>query len=641
MKLSYSILQVNTILEFLQKCTMLHSDILTNFRSVHALQSLGLNLQHFEENCIELRRSLNERVARIERTFSKNFQLCTGDFVINEVQSPLINIPRPPFGRSTSFGRTLGNLSSLDFSLGMGLSETVKWAKSKQSVLFATDPFIHPQLYLSIIENVVFQQFSRLFNEESYCGLLSLDGLEDNIVENMEEILDLYRNVLKDLLNSKYSKSRTKSNLRSHEILVCISALCFIFDWAEFRYDTLKDYSPALLSEDLQHLVLPDNREIEIARKINTYILAHQGRRPLFHLGHQSETMLFALAFGRCHYSSIWKDLEKAGELKVDQRWETICKKKEKLSDLRSQLLTKRSECDSFTPLFRSGKRKIWPNEYYPVRNQIRSLESEIATTSSAPERIIQALPKDESLAYQWLFFLHMPHCIQFVSKFTILCKQMFVPQDSGALDRYADQPFPISIADHFRSNMFTQWSVSPFAANVGAFVSIPHKIGSTSVDYISDRYDGVYYPDSWTLTIQCPLFNPFSGKIARSETIQYFTETLPNESQDLQWALPMIPSLERGNIGLANLHLRPIWLQKPEYLTFATLRSFPHSQFRNLATCLQRRSLPFERSEVQIMIRQIFSEIGPFLPNGSLTWRGDSVDVFPFLARLLKLRWT
>lgn len=57
----------------------------------------------------------------------------------------------------------------------------------------------------------------------------------------------------------------------------------------------------------------------------------------------------------------------------------------------------------------------------------------------------------------------------------------------------------------------------------------------------------------------------------------------------------------ERGNLALARQDERPLWLSKPGFLAFGTLRAYPLIQMRKLCVALAERALPLGRPEVQV----------------------------------------
>jgi hypothetical protein len=311
----------------------------------------------------------------------------------------------------------------------------------------------------------------------------------------------------------------------------------------------------------------------------------------------------------------------------VDARWKIICQKKENLENLRPRLTEAQHELDLIRPEFLSDRKWRRSPEYYTAQSKITNLKNMISSEETAPPKIIQPLPLDEREGYEWIFYLFMPAHLKFISTFTILCKQLIVPNDKETLKKCRQIPEQTNISSHYSSHASNYSSHPSPSCNIGSSSTVPTNFGNRNVYEITDRYDGVFHPDAWRLSIRCDTFNPFHPQISKMDINRNFTETLPERSQNLEWALLMNPSPERGNIGIATQSKSPKWLSKTEYLNFTSLRAFPSSQLRKLATCLHERALPFERIEVQILVRQLLYHVGPMNLGGTMEWRGDSVS--------------
>jgi hypothetical protein len=57
-------------------------------------------------------------------------------------------------------------------------------------------------------------------------------------------------------------------------------------------------------------------------------------------------------------------------------------------------------------------------------------LEEKINRVKTPPARIIQPLPSSWEEAFQWIFFLYRPPELKFISTYTIVAKQLFVPKE-------------------------------------------------------------------------------------------------------------------------------------------------------------------------------------------------------------------
>ena len=102
------------------------------------------------------------------------------------------------------------------------------------------------------------------------------------------------------------------------------------------------------------------------------------------------------------------------------------------------------------------------------------------------------------------------------------------------------------------------------------------------------------------------------------------FTDRFEGNDKSLQWTM-MQPGeqhihLSRGNIPYARQNLKPGWLSKTQYFSFANLRSYPHVQLRNILVAIQERQLPFTEPIVHTLVCQALFHVGKIsnAPDGS-----------------------
>ena len=137
--------------------------------------------------------------------------------------------------------------------------------------------------------------------------------------------------------------------------------------------------------------------------------------------------------------------------------------------------------------------------------------------------------------------------------------------------------------------------------------------IGAKLEPFEPDRRTGFF--DAWRTKLDS-LQHEKSEREAhrgRLETIHcnYFVEDLPADEpksmpchpqadySDLYWAMQLAETGEdgrnRGNQALASPSKKPRWMNKPEFLSFASIRAFPHLQDRKVCLALRDGSLPLE----------------------------------------------
>jgi hypothetical protein len=575
--------------------------------------------------CLLLKKSLEECVENLEARFSEAFCLVCPQFQSISTQStPLIS----SVGTSVCNDvrqRALRNISTLDPpSHPLNLTILLSWVRENNRVCTSSrDSFIHAQLVLKIIENFIFSTFESLFSVDQFNGINSGDSRNhEEFVNEFEKLLNCYSSIIEIFLNSQYSKSRMKVQMKSHHFLVSICALCFVFELSVVKYPILRNYCVAISLEDLEFLAFSGSIEIDILKKVYQYLRGKKTSMPIFHFGHLSYTHHLARRFGETYLHEKWDNENQENEKRVKDRWRVIQEQREELEHLRPKLRETEREL-STTPKYNSFSTN---RRYTALENEISKLKRMIQSAEDAPSPIVQPVPRFSPTGYQWIFYLFMPTHLNFIATFTLLSKQLLLPNDLETIKKCFEEPYPTDISTHFRSKsyMYKTILVTATKIRISSPSTVPSRIGNRKVDDIVDKYDGVFYPDAWSLYFEWSPFDPFHRNIQKIDIIKNFTEPLPSKSGELDWALRMEPSPKRGNIGLSSQHMIPNWLRKFGYLIFSCLRAFPYTQLRNLIICLKQRSLPIEQVEVQVLIKQLLFQVGPISSEGSLEWRGD-----------------
>ena len=191
-----------------------------------------------------------------------------------------------------------------------------------------------------------------------------------------------------------------------------------------------------------------------------------------------------------------------------------------------------------------------------------------------------------------------------------------------------AVKPFEQDWNAYYRSRGGLRSPVS-LQAVLASYTNPPKTVGPPNVmSYTCDK-DGVWHPDDlrpglWWRGGSCdadmfPRFLPGKGGyfdpwkfIPLQFTMEYFSEALPNNCQNLQWAMT-IDGRDRGNLALANQDAKPGWLSKPQFLSFASIRAFAHVQDRKVCLALHDQSLPVEH--VSTALLSYVGKYCPFIP--------------------------
>jgi hypothetical protein len=166
-------------------------------------------------------------------------------------------------------------------------------------------------------------------------------------------------------------------------------------------------------------------------------------------------------------------------------------------------------------------------------------------------------------------------------------------------------------------------------------------------VDSIVPHNHGIWHPDTLVQdSTVCLLWssqgigyiNPFrlqqDGGFAESIS-EHFTAQLSVECEGLQWAM-LQPGTQhikatRGNEALARQDERPPWLDKPQYLAFASLREYPLLQLHKLTCMLLDHSLPLGHPAVRLLLLQTLRHLGDLRPIGGkgcgFVWKREWLD--------------
>jgi hypothetical protein len=373
--------QVNEVMELLEESVTLFCQILDEKVKYNCgIQSFNFITEVYEERCAHIRKSLEERVQSIESAFSASYKLDSPSAMrIFKHSVPVIPTHINALSRDVR-ERALKNISSIDLPSDLlVISSLLAWVKrNKKSCDSHKDYFIHAQLILKKIETFIFHQFLSLFEGENFAGIPGGDSrTSECFVIELDELIENYLCLAKDFIESKHSKSRMNVNINSHQVLVCIVALCFIFECTKSKYPLLEEYSLAISFEDLKNLVFIGSEEINILKKIYLYLVIHQTGRQIFDLTHQNFTHHLARRFGLSYLSSTWARETNEARARVDARWQVILQKKDKLKTLRPKLVEAQRELDLLPEEYQNG-RGSKSSEYFKVQEKINKLKKEI-----------------------------------------------------------------------------------------------------------------------------------------------------------------------------------------------------------------------------------------------------------------------
>jgi hypothetical protein len=384
---------------------------------------------------------------------------------------------------------------------------------------------------------------------------------------------------------------------------------------------------------------------IEVASFLRQHHISEQSE--LFSLRAPDATFFFAEQFSRKDQAimRIWRAEQNDAQCRVNEHWREVQRKQIEAARLRSEIANLEEQLTSAEEELNNEEAQYydeWGRNRYSnhhrleecrdlvnwLKGRIHDGKSKLKGTLWAPKSVCQPLPRGESKALIWLFFLYMPKTYRVLSTLSFSGQQMLVPRPWNAECEGPDGTKSINVISpllvatgecltsfydcHQTSTGQRRQGVRGDVALVSA-VPIsnvrPKSIGPTSIDLMSSEEDGVWYPDclpykmewmggtlSWD---RCNghAFDPF--RVPRKWAVSYFTEKLDADGKTLQWAMRLDENsdavYERGNRALACQESRPRWLTKTEFLTFCNMRAFPNKQLRNIVIAILDRLLPLQ----------------------------------------------
>ncbi|PNH12760.1 hypothetical protein TSOC_000242, partial [Tetrabaena socialis] len=516
-------------------------------------------------------------------------------------------------------------------------------------------------------------------------------GLDD--VAALEAAVDAYRALLLRFMGTEASGAMMAAEQRSRELLVVWVAYCLMHGAAGREHPIVLRYGVMAPCDSLRHLVLSDKAAVDAALSVAAYLqrCSVPGRRLFSLLDGGASTMSAALEFAQAcpRLQGIWAAERWDAEQRTAGHWAEVQRKQRLAADLRQRLSSLVSEGGKLAAELRQHTTTYYaaPHGSYQqstaqsnvdsTRNRVhrntadqQRVGGELAEAEKAPPSVMQPLPSDSKLAYQWLFFLFMPPLFRCLSRASFLAQQMLLPRPCSAevAKAVADAFSTSLVAHHKAQRAIRMYHLVPRQRTDGADGAVKlwsrahlpdaKDIGPKHVDSCTSPSHGVWYPDSvppsmaWSGSgsvadqgqgFPSPFFNPFAPVDERTVEL-YFTEQLPQHAASLQWTMHQRGTVgatpaERGNIGIAQQGSRPGCLSKPAYLTFCGLRSYPLGQLRRLCAALHDRVLPLSEPAVQVLVRQLLTHIGSLTASTppALLWRtgwaeaGDVLETLCF----------
>lgn len=502
------------------------------------------------------------------------------------------------------------------------------------------------------------------------CAAENFKVLPDGEVAALENLVDFYRQVLKQFLGSDSSQSRMRSELQSRAVLVAWLAYCLMHAAAVAKFPLLGQYGVGLVHTDLCHLVLSDCHSCDALLALCKYLHNRTTKAPVFTLRNPEPTLLFAEAFAKG--SDTMAGILKTEQIIANERrashWEIVRKNQQTLQAYRRDLVNEKARVRALESEHSSAKEdrdcvyrhsSDWYklnsdcsaiyDRLYSAKQSVQSTEASIIHWGKPISPLVHPLPKDDTLALKWIFFLYMPELLRKLSRMTFLAQQLLIPTafELESLD------FKTDLVDHYNSHQSSKYSSQTKnttsinllglqgAVKYISSVNVPREdaMRPSHIDNYTDSWHGVWHPDTlypgmvWKGS-DCSAdafsgsFNPFS-QVKHTDMVDYFTEKLAGEAKHLQWAMPQYGAqvaANRSNLAISAQNSKPSWLSKPGFFDFGSLRAYPFQQLRKLCVALRERTLPLDNPAVQMLIRQTLYHIGDISQHSTpaFAWRAE-----------------
>jgi hypothetical protein len=433
----------------------------------------------------------------------------------------------------------------------------------------------------------------------------------------------------------------------------------------------------------MEFLILSDKKSIDAVLYVAEFLFLNSNTVEIFSLRScKDRTFEMAYDFARMDPNLIlkWQIEQEHARLREDEHWRKVQQKKELARSLRAEIINIQYDLSSLTQeqssysprSSRADEYQYTINErarkYKEIKSKIKSKTSlectktnELRNAEKPPSVVIQPLPSNEEQAMQVLFFQHMPADFCQFLRLSFVAQQMLLPRDFSFTNLYDHNSkcrfnnskcrlrktievdiLKTSIDNYYSDNSIIKHS-NRAKISLMSTQKLPDftKYGPQHIDNFIQPSDGVYHPNEiepslgwkggeFTLDSKSIFFDPFvvykRGKFISEE----FTPVVHGSHSKLLskflFLNPKYTTSTRTNQLIAEQWERPIWLNKPQFFTFGSLRAYPNQQFRKLCIALQEKNLPLEQEEVQLLLQTTLYHIGELDwvdSKMSLVWKG------------------
>jgi len=275
----------------------------------------------------------------------------------------------------------------------------------------------------------------------------------------------------------------------------------------------MDEFGVCLDYRHLQHLVLSEKIEYEALHSVALFLCKNMSDKPIFHLGKQKATFDLAEKYAKKHLMRYWQEEKSDANMRVDNHWKEVLRKKSLASGLRKDLILLKDSLkdDLITAELNVKKAReeyalkknkfqrhhsqrsiITPfKEAYEdctmtlnnLKKRITDKEEEIrgeyskvlkpcdrviflflclhTAAEKAPPGVVQPIAQKQCIALRTLFFLRMPDEFKYLSRISVTCQRSLLPNDW--IDR------------HTGKNIFSNFVVKEFRFDFRVHYNVHH----------------------------------------------------------------------------------------------------------------------------------------------------------------------
>ncbi|KAI9190530.1 uncharacterized protein BJ171DRAFT_482966, partial [Polychytrium aggregatum] len=392
----------------------------------------------------------------------------------------------------------------------------------------------------------------------------------------------------------------------------------------------LSGYGVAIDYHDLRVLVLDQDHALEALALVTEYLRSHDiPERRVFSTRHrddQANNNAFAVEFSRTsnEIQAFWKHECDQASQRAAQHYEEVRKKVNEANRIREKITSTSSRLAEAEEIPYGMRTHSDDNRISSLSGNLSRLRSDLNETLKTPRSVINPFPSREDLALPIIFNYLMPRYLVRLAEAGFIAQNTLRPENSQISgDNRNLVEMECKLSDHTswtyhtnsRSNRAAHLPGLPrvvYAAT--STIQPPKKVGPASVDSIHSPGQCSWFPEQETV-LMWRNGNPFG--LSRHSITMGFIDGIGRDMSCFSWMIsyPADPNAQkecaRGNYAVAELHKRPVSLEKRSFLAMGGLRSYPHQQFRKLFLALSDRVMPLDNEAAQRLIRQTIYQVG------------------------------